>query len=74
MAERGRVLAFGRAPFRRGGTSEPIESELNRLSCADLALANEGRKRQPFLAFARQYCEMPIAARGARQQFALSRL
>jgi hypothetical protein len=45
-------LAFGLAPFRRGGTSELIESERNRLSCADRAFLDYERKRQPFLAYA----------------------
>jgi hypothetical protein len=74
MVQRGRVLAFGRAPFRQGETSEPIESERNRLSCANCAFSDYKQKQQPFLALTWQYRKMPIAAHGALQRFALSRL
>jgi hypothetical protein len=48
MAQRGRVLAFGRVLLKQGYTSKPIESERNRLSCADRVL-NYEQNWQPFL-------------------------
>jgi hypothetical protein len=43
-------VTLGRAPFRGGKMSKPIEPECNRLLCADRAFANYKQKQQPFFA------------------------